>query len=199
MALAILHLGCSLSENVVSQLKPQSNSSYRLGGLEFIIAGHSKFAVLAFAFGMQAASVLADQIIFEGKTLMSFRYDLIGFVLLVSAIFLTPLLVFSLKLAQEKRLAIFQYGALADDYVAEFHTKWIKHNDKKENLLGTSDIQSLADLSNSFNVVREMRTCLISKNNISTFALATLLPFSPLLLTVYPFDELLNHLLKSLM
>ncbi len=176
-----------------------------LGGLEFIVVGHNKFNLLSFAFGMQAASILADQIVFGGRTLMSFRYDLVGFVLIVAVIFLSPLLVFTLKLAEAKRLAVFEYGALADDYVSRFHEKWVGAENRlsgegeQQALLGSSDIQSLADLSNSFKVVREMKTCLVSKDNISAFVLATLIPFSPLLLTVYPFDELLNHLLKTLM
>jgi hypothetical protein len=68
-----------------------------------------------------------------------------------------------------------------------------------EDLLGTSDIQSLADIGNSYLVVREMKTCLIGKETLMAFVVTTLLPFAPLILTVYPFDELLRHVLKAMM
>ena len=47
---------------------------------------------------------------------------------------------------------------MAERYVREFDTKWLRggaHAD--EPLVGSGDIQSLADLANSFEVVRTMR------------------------------------------
>lgn len=171
----------------------------RLGGLHFIAAGHSKFSLLALAFGAQAASIFGEQILVAGKTLMSFRYEIVGVVLIVLVIFLSPLLAFTGKLLEAKRAGLFEYGALADEYTDDFHNKWIGGARSGEPVLGTSDIQSLADIGNSYEVVHEMKTCLIDKDITMTFVIATLLPFAPLLLTVYPFDELLNHLLKVVM
>lgn len=99
----------------------------------------------------------------------------------------------------DKRCGLFEYGGLADDYVSRFHLKWIEHDTSAEDLLGSADIQSLADLDNSYNIVREMKTCLITKSTVASFATATLIPFTPLLLSVYPFDDLLKHLLKIIM
>ncbi len=93
-----------------------------------------------------------------------------------------------------------EYGALADQYTKEFHEKWIEgKRDDNEALIGSSDIQSLADLANSFEVVESMKSVIVSKATIMAFVLASLLPFTPLLLTVYPFDELLARLLKMVL
>jgi hypothetical protein len=171
----------------------------RLGGLGFIAVGHGKFTALAFTFGVLAAGILGQEIVFSGRTLMSFRYDIITLAAVILVVFLTPLLAFTSKLLEAKRIGLFEYGAFADEYISDFRIKWIHGERSQEQLLGTSDIQSLADLANSYDVVREMRTCLISKDSIMSFLLATLVPFLPLMLTVYPFDELLKRLLKALM
>lgn len=66
-------------------------------------------------------------------------------------ILLAPLLVFSPKLLMTKRRGLLEYSALANEYTQSFDRKWIrKENPEGELLLGSADIQSLADLGNSF-------------------------------------------------
>lgn len=168
----------------------------RQGGLAFINVGHCRFAALAFIFGIQSSSVLAEQILFQGKTLMSFQLEILGVVGLILVLFLTPLLAFTGKLLDAKRTGIFEYSALADEYTTDFHDKWVL-NRGPDKLLGADDIQSLADLGTSYSVVREMKFCLIDKNTVMMFLITTLLPFTPLVLSVYPFDELVRKLLKA--
>lgn len=180
-------------------LKVMATHPDRHGGLAVIATGHARFAVLALTFGVQAASILCGQILFEGKSLMSFKFEIVGIAAIVLLIFLTPLLVFTGKLLEAKRIGLFEFGTLADEYISKFQDKWISPVGGKEELLGTSDLQSLADLGNSYQVVREMKVLLIGKDNVMMFLVATLLPFVPLLLTVYPVDELLRNLLKVVM
>ena len=60
--------------------------------------------------------------------------------------------------------------------------------------MGSGDIQSLADLGNSYEVVRTMRIAPITKEAIFRLAAATLAPMVPLLLTMMPLEELLKML-----
>ncbi len=172
----------------------------RMGGLGFIAVAQTRFAILYFAIATQVASYVGEEIVFEGAKLFSFKYLILTLVLVAPVIFLTPCLAFSGKLLKAKRKGLLEYGALADQYTKEFHEKWIegKRSDN-EVLMGSSDIRSLADLANSFTVVQTMKSAIISKTTIMTFALASLLPFAPLLLTVYPFDELLSRLVKMVL
>lgn len=171
----------------------------RQGGLHFVSVGHGRFCVLAFTFGIQAASVIGQQILYEGKTLMSFQYQILAVMLMILVLFLSPLLAFTSALLKAKRLGLFEYGALADEYTVQFRSKWIGHTPDNTALLGTADIQSLADIGNAYTVVKEMKTCLIGKEAIINFVVATMIPFLPLLLTVYPFDELIKQLVKTVM
>ena len=117
--------------------------------------------------------------------------------MLAPVVFLTPCLAFSPKLLDCKRRGLLEYSALADQYTHAFHQKWIEgKRDDNEVLLGSNDIQSLADLANSFEIVQSMKPIIISKMTIMAFLVATLLPCAPLLLTIYPFNDLLAHLWK---
>lgn len=61
-------------------------------------------------------------------------------------------------------------------------------------LLGTGDIQSLADLGNSYEDLRSMRVVPVSKDAILQLAVATVAPLVPLVLTMMPLEELLRKL-----
>ena len=104
-------------------------------------------------------------------------------------------MVFAPQLAQAKRTGNREYGTLAERYVREFDAKWLRSRTLTDDaLLGSSDIQSLADLSNSFEVVRSMRIAAFTKETILYLVAAALAPIAPLLLTMMPLEELLKKL-----
>jgi hypothetical protein len=108
---------------------------------------------------------------------------------------LGPLLAFTLQLAQAKRTGLREYGTLAERYVREFDAKWVRGNAPvDEPLVGSADIQSLADLGNSYEVVRTMRLAPITRDAILLLGAATLVPIVPLLLTMMPLEELVRTL-----
>ena len=57
-----------------------------------------------------------------------------------------------------------------------------------EPLLGSADLQSLADMANSFEVVRGMRVVPITRDTLVQLVVTTLLPVAPLLLTMISFE-----------
>jgi hypothetical protein len=114
-------------------------------------------------------------------------------------IVLAPLLVFSPQLGRVKRAASREYGALAQRYVREFDTKWIRGGAQTdESLLGSGDIQSLADLGNRYEVIKEMRWIPFNFRTVLQLAVTTLVPVLPLTLTMIPLDTLLDRLLQIL-
>ncbi len=116
---------------------------------------------------------------------------------LCSVLVFGPLLVFAPQLAEAKRIGNREYGTLAERYVREFDAKWLRGGaPTDEPLVGSGDIQSLADLSNSFEVVRTMRIALVTKEALIRLAVATLVPLVPLALTMMPLEELLKRLIS---
>ena len=113
---------------------------------------------------------------------------------------LGPLLVFASQLAEAKRTGLREYGTLAERYVREFDAKWLRGGAPAgEALVGSADIQSLADLGNSYEVVRTMRPVPVTRDTIIQIAAATLVPIVPLALTMMPLEELLKRLLGILL
>jgi hypothetical protein len=62
--------------------------------------------------------------------------------------------------------------------------------------LGTGDIQSLADLGNSYGFVREMRLVPFGLNDVGLLAAMAAAPLLPLTLTIWSVEELLVHIAK---
>jgi hypothetical protein len=107
--------------------------------------------------------------------------------------------VFAPQLAQAKRIGLREYGTLAERYVREFDTKWLRGGaPADEPLVGSGDIQSLADLGNSYEVVRTMRIVPATMEAVFQLLVATLAPIVPLALTMMPWDELLKTLVGAL-
>ena len=125
-----------------------------------------------------------------------FKVELIGLIALLLFAILGPMLVFVPQLAAAKRAGLREYGTLAQRYVREFDSKWLRGGaPADEPLIGTADIQSLADLGNSFEVVKEMRWVPFTWHTALQLAVAALLPVLPLTLTMFSLQELLERLL----
>ena len=108
---------------------------------------------------------------------------------------LGPLLVFLPCLAAAKRTALGEYGTLAQRYVREYDTKWLRGGAAAdEPLLGSADIQSLADLGNSFEVIKDMKLAPFIRGSVVQLAVITLVPVAPMALTMMPLEELLKKL-----
>ena len=106
-----------------------------------------------------------------------------------------PLLVFAPQLAQAKRTGLREYGTLAERYVRDFDVKWLRAGASgDEPLVGSADIQSLADLSNSYEVVRSMRIVPITRDAILQLGAAVLAPIVPLALTMMSLEDLVKKL-----
>ena len=167
----------------------------RVGGLGFISTVAHAFTMLALAHGAITCGQIAGRIFFAGARLPQFADALAGLVIFVLCIILGPLLFFAGQLRDAKKAGLAKYGKLAERYVRGFDGKWLEGAAPADDLLlGTPDIQSLADLANSYQVVQTMRLSPVSRESVLHLALATLVPVAPLLLTVFPLNELLKML-----
>jgi hypothetical protein len=183
----------------VSRIDLQFNAGHpdRAAGIGFLALISYAFTPLLLAQGALVAGVIADRIFYSGAKLPQFKAEII--VLVVVAIFTVvgPLLVFAPRLARTKRVALREYGTFAQRYVREFEQKWLHGGAPAgENVLGTSDIQSLADLGNSFEIVRQMKILPFSVQELVRLVIVALVPIAPLILTVIPAEELFKRLLN---
>jgi hypothetical protein len=169
----------------------------RSGGLGFLaLVGHA-YVPLLLAQGTLLAGSLANKIFYAGAKLPEFKVEMIGLVAWMLFAVLGPMLVFAPKLAAAKRTGLGEYGGLAQRYVREFEEKWLRGGAPAgEPLVGSADIQSLADLGNSFEVVKGMRLVPFTLQTVLQLAVVTLAPVLPLTLTMISLEELLTQALR---
>jgi hypothetical protein len=171
----------------------------RCAGLAFLGKSSYAFGPILFAQGAMLAGLVASRVLYRGESLLSFKLQIGGFIVFFVAAILGPLLMFTPQMANARRKGLADYGLLAQRYVESFEQKWVGRNPTtSEELLGAADIQSLADLGNSYAFVRDMRPVPFGLDDITRLAAATAAPLVPLLLTIFPAEELLLRIIKVL-
>jgi hypothetical protein len=169
----------------------------RLGGLGFLSGTVVAFAPLLAAHGALLAGWIASRIFFQGATLLDFKVELGVIVVFLLLVVLGPLLLFMPHLTEARHIGLREYGTFAQRYVREFDDKWLRGGAPAgEPLVGSADIQSLADLGNSFEIVRSMRAVPFTRDSVLQLAAITLVPVAPLLLTMLSLEELFKRLLQ---
>lgn len=162
------------------------------GGLGYLEVVHSTFMPLVAAGSVLLAASFAEEIS-AGRIGLAAVYPGFAIVLFVDAVlFLGPLLVFAPALWACQARGMNEYMALASRYTADFETKWLRTPDPGEPLLGTPDLQALADLGTSMTIVRDMRWLPVSPRLLLELGLTAALPLVPLLLLEYPLGDLLK-------
>jgi len=170
----------------------------RAGGLGFLSGTVDAFSMLAVAHGALFSGQIANRIFHLGATLPEFKMEAALLVTLLLCGAVGPLLVFATQLAQAWRTGLREYDTLAQRYVREFDAKWLRGGAPVgEPFVGSGDIQSLADLGNSFQVIRDIQPFPFGKDTVIQLVVITLLPMLPLVLTMIPLEELIMKLLGA--
>jgi len=169
----------------------------RAAGLNFLAVMQQRFGILFCALGCTFAGRMANSLVFEGATIQSFQSLMIGFVVLSLIISLLPLALLTPKLMMVRWKGLLEYGRLATAYTQDFDRKWVHRTTAAaEPLLGTSDIQSLADMGNSFGFVNAMMIAPISKALVLQLAAQAALPLIPVIIIGTPAPELIKAVIK---
>ena len=137
-------------------------------------------------------------IVFQKAEIATFQVPYAVVLLIVELMFLGPLLIFTPTLIRTRLAWLREYGLLVTRYNRAFHEKWIMGQAAAdEPLLGSADIQSLADLGSSFEYLRGMKVVPFSLRVVIQLALVTSLPCLPLIILVVPIGQILELLTKA--
>lgn len=163
------------------------------GGLEFLVLPCRAFCLVILGFSCILVGDWGAEIAFDAADVSEFGGLLGAWAVTAVLSTLGPLVLVSPRLLEARLRGLREFGALATSYTRLFEERWIRRVPDRP-LLGTPDLQSLADLGNSFRVVREMRVILVRKRDVLLVLLASVGPALPLLLTKFPLAELLERL-----
>jgi hypothetical protein len=170
-----------------------------LGGLGYLVVVSRHFLPLILALSAVQAAAFASEVA-AGTTAFEAIYATLALILVVDIVlFICPGFVFTPKLWACRVKGLSDYMVFASSYVNEFDRKWVyPKSPPEEPVLGTSDIQSLADLGNSMNAINAMRVFPFDVGLLGEFAVVALLPAVPLLLLRYSIPELVQRVFSRL-
>lgn len=166
-------------------------------GLGFVGQVLAPTSIIVLAASSVLSSSIGTQVVYQGAKLQDFIVAFVVFVVVALVVFLTPFLVFLPKLIAIRREGLLEYGALATRYTQLFARKWVRSEELAgPELLGTGDIQSLADIGNSVDRIENMKLLPIESADLRALLIAALLPAIPLALTQFSLSELFRVLSK---
>jgi hypothetical protein len=185
----------------VSRLKLQLNALHPdgVGGIGFLGASVSALAPVLIAQSATVSGAIAGQILHEGMKLPAFYFEIGAVVAVLLVVGLAPLVFLVAPLLAASLQGRREYGLLAMRYAEQFRAKWHGGRAQDAELLGSADIQSLADLGVAHERVTKMRVLPLDRQAIVRVAALIALPFAPLVFTVIPLNELLARALKQLL
>lgn len=167
-------------------------------GLGYLQIVHEQFVPLVAALSAIHAAALAQEIHDGRLPLEGVLLPALVVVVLEALVFLGPLLLVGPRLHAVRIAGLEAYMPLASRYVDAFERKWLHGVGRQEELLGTADLQSLADLQNSVAAVQQMPRVPVGRPLLTHIVAASLLPLAPLVLLEYPLMELTGKIIERL-
>jgi len=179
------------------RLRPTATHPDLAGGLEFLSWPSIGFGHVVGALAAAQAGVWADQVLYAGVKVPDLKWQAVVFIVAGLVVALGPLLFMSARLWRCKIDGQHEYGSLATDYTRLFQERWLARRDR-DDVLGSGDIQSLADLANAYQVVAKMRIVPFGPRALIAIAAAAVAPMVPVALLGVPLPELLAKLAGTL-
>jgi hypothetical protein len=170
----------------------------RCGGLGFLGIFPGIFSGVIFALSCVIAASFYKVISTVGDTGQLLWLAVTVWLLLVSAVFLGPLLFFSRPLYMAREKAMLDYGRLAHGHHLEFHRKWITGHTHGREIVGSADPSSLSDLNASVQTVHEMRIFPIDRQAFIQILVSAGLPLLVMAALHMPVGDLLKLIMGVL-
>lgn len=169
----------------------------RGAGLQFVAFSPRIFTSLALAVGIITAGTFANEVFHLGLKPLDHPAVPIATAIAVVVIFISPPLVFGRTLLMTWRRGVFEYGGLTSRLGTQFEEKWLDPDSLVDReSLERPDFSSTTDLYSVTANVYAMRPVLFDPRAAISLAVATLVPFVPIWLTVIPAKVIFTQLLK---
>lgn len=172
----------------------------RAAGLGFVSVCQTSFWPVALAGGSVASSAIWQAVLLDAGTAVDYNSVITAYLVIALVVTLAPLAVLCPLLFHTKVSGILAYGELANAYIGFFRDRWmIRGTPPSGELLGSSDIQSMADLVNTYDAVQRMKIIPLYASGFAALAASALAPMLPLILTTESAKQGLERLLQLLL
>jgi hypothetical protein len=182
----------------VSRLELQLTATHpdHAGGLGFLGWGLASFSLILMAVSAVFSSGFFYQILHKNESIDSLKYHVLVFVIIALMVLYAPLLVFVVRMSRCRFSGLLDFSRLVHRYDRRFEEKWIekKWGETGETLLGSPDIQAMADIATVYGHANDMLLIPFDFKGFAVLVAAALLPMIPLLATAIPLKEILAKL-----
>jgi hypothetical protein len=169
----------------------------RAAGLRILSSPVDAFAMFVGAIMAMVAASWWERIYAGVDTLKSLSPQWVTFFVVAVVVACGPLLLFSRQLYRARHRDATAYHVLAREYAEAFREKWLAPHGGHQ-VLGTSDIQSLSDLGNSYHAAEDTRIYVFDVRTLLYLAVGAGAPMIPVALATSPITEVATHLGKML-
>ena len=139
------------------------------------------------------------EMVYHEQTLAELKLPFAVFVVLWSALLLSPLLMLAPRISAMKRQALLQYGALIGEQGRLVHQRWILGKSIPQNeLLDAPELGPVVDTSAIYEAVKKISPLPVDKTTILMVLLPIFLPMLFVIARQIPIRDLLLQLVKAL-
>jgi len=163
----------------------------RCGGVAFLGQFPAAFTGFAFATSVVMAAALARLLVFGGARVEDLRWAVGAWALGTLVLFVLPLAVFAPPLRAAKHEALLAFAALSLRHNRAFERRWLGGGLPPEELLGSQDPSSLADLATGYEAAKAMRAIPVVAEGLVPVALAVAIPLACAIATQVPVRTML--------
>jgi hypothetical protein len=177
------------------QLHLRTSHPDRAGGLAFLGETQIAFSVIVFAFGVQLACLVADQVRYQGADLLAFRGYILAFVVISVIAVLLPLVAFLPQFARVRFDRLLFMSGRGYDGAVVLESKLQSGADRA---LPDAAVSGLADYGALYENARLMRRVPMEWRHAGAIVLAAVIPFVPLVFLAMPAQEVVRTLVRLL-
>ena len=169
----------------------------RAGGILLLADPTYAFAFFAAGASSVFAGAWATKLAFRGALVQDFALHATLLAAIASILAFGPLTLFFPTMVRERFEGVRSQARLAVVYANLFSRRWLE-GPIDDSVLGSSDIQSLADLQNSYQGLSQMRLVPFGPRQMLTVVVCVIAPLVPLVAFQVPFNELLVKIGRTL-
>jgi len=172
----------------------------RCGGLGFLAPIPAMFAPVVFAIASVVAAGWGHDVIYHELAVETLRPQMIALLVVMLAIFLSPLLVFHGTLRRVKKQALLDYGVLVGRHGQLVHERWIEGRTVSDDaVLAAPELGPVADTATLYELVGKMRSFPVSSKSVMPIVIAAVIPMIVVLAVQVPLPGILKMLMKVLL
>jgi hypothetical protein len=170
------------------------------GGLGVVMLAQRSFTLLFVAIGFIFSGELISQLLLNPDSFEVIRNEILGFIILITIILITPSLFFLRKLAGVRTQGLLHLSKLSTGLSTKFELEWV-NNKPIDKVLEDKEIDPslVFDYNSIYESFHKLNIIPVTTNDLIGIAGFLFVPFIPILFVQFSVTELLQRIAGTLL